>query len=85
MWTLLLHRVRWAFFLLLAVPLMDLLLGKLAGAADRHRPLWIAEGIQSLRTQIRISSEAQHRRPGAPAVDLRAVTRPNERHGRHAA
>ncbi|MGH2602115.1 MAG: hypothetical protein ACRDJ9_22350 [Dehalococcoidia bacterium] len=36
MWTLLLRRMRWLLFLLLALPFMDLLLGKMAGIADRH-------------------------------------------------
>jgi hypothetical protein len=83
-----LRRVRWLIFLLMALPIMDLALGKLAGTAGRHRPTWVSEGIQSVRTQIRISSEAQHRRPGAPELDLRQVTRlGNDRrsHGRHAA
>jgi hypothetical protein len=83
---LLLRKVRWLLFLLLALPIMDLLLGRLARTADRHRPLWLAEGIQSLRTQIRISSEAQHRHPGAPEINLRQVAQlSHDRHGRHAA
>jgi len=69
-----LRRLRWLLLTLLALPLVDLLLGKLAATAGRRRPNRLTQAIQSLRTQVRSPPAEQHRRPGAPGLGLRRVT-----------